>query len=97
MTNTQKLGYLAGAVTVSAALTLAACGDDFLEPEIPGGLTQDALASPAGIEGAVIGAYSLLTGDGGERLGTSYNYVTGSMRGGDANKGTEAGDFTAME
>lgn len=90
-------GRLAAAAAVTTALTFAACGDEFLEPEIPGGLTSGALSSPAGIEGAVIGAYALLTGDGGERLGTSYNYISGSMRGGDANKGTEAGDFGAME
>ena len=82
------------------ALTLAACGDEFLEPEIPGALTDDVLTSPEGIEGAVVGTYAQLAGvtsGAVVRLGTSYNYVSGSMRGGDANKGTEAGDFVAME
>ena len=103
-TNKQSLRF-AGALGVCAAIALASgCRDEFLEPEIPGALTSATLETPAGIEGLLIGAYAPLAGiTSGEgnataaRLGTSYNYVSGSMRGGDANKGTEAGDFVAME
>lgn len=104
ITNKQTL-RLAGALGLCAAVALATgCGDDFLEPDVPGALTAEVLESPDGIEGAVIGAYTPLSGivsgdfnASAARLGTSYNYISGSMRGGDANKGTEAGDFVAME
>ena len=105
MTTSQLTARLAGAIGLCSAIAYApGCREEFLEPEIPGALTAEVLESPAGIEGAVIGAYAPLAGivsgefqASNSRLGTSYNYVSGSMRGGDANKGTEAGDFVAME
>ena len=49
------------------------------------------LTSKAGLEGTLIGAYSMLTGRGGFYAG-STNWLWGSILGGEANKGTNSGD-----
>lgn len=87
---------LFGGVAISiAALTLSSCNDEFLEVEPTGVLTESVLASRNGINGALVGVYSQLNGRG-NRLGGSTNWVHGSIRGGDANKGTDPGDFVAI-
>jgi hypothetical protein len=104
MINNIKTSWrLAPVLALSLAVFVSACEDSFLEPDPPGVLTIDALASPAGIEGAVIGAYSVLKGisngqfDGGSRFATSYNWVSSSIQGGEANKGTEPGDGNEID
>ena len=87
-------GLFVAAAALGAATFLASCSDEFLTPSVPSALTADALSSPAGIQGAIVGAYSQLSGRG-SRFG-SYNWVSGSIQGGDANKGTETGDFVAI-
>ena len=83
------------AVAGASALVLYGCSDEFLTPAVPATLTADALTTPAGIEGALIGAYSQLSGLT-NRLGGTYNWVSGSIQGGEANKGTEDGDFVSI-
>ena len=96
MLNLSRTWRTVGCVAAVSSLAFVACNDEFLEPEVPGQLTSDALQGPAGIEGAVIAAYAQLSGLF-NRLGGSYNWVSGAIRGGDANKGTEAGDFVDIE
>jgi len=60
-----------------------------------GVLTKDVLGSKAGIDGLLVGGYAQLNGRG-NRLGGSTNWVHGSIRGGDANKGTDPGDFSEI-
>ncbi len=48
------------------------------------------------MEGLLIGAYSVLNGRGNGWHSGASNWMWGSIRGGDANKGTNAGDFNAM-
>ncbi len=90
-------------LALSLAIFVSGCSDEFLEPDPPGALTEDALSSPAGIEGAVIGTYSLLKGigvgnnNGGSRFASSYNWVSSSIQGGEANKGTEPGDGNEID
>ncbi|QHT68357.1 RagB/SusD family nutrient uptake outer membrane protein [Rhodocytophaga rosea] len=75
-----------------------ACKDEFLEVPVTGQITDAQLNTQAGLEGMLIGVYSQLdgSGGGGEWHGGSVNWLWGSIRGGDANKGSNSGDFTSM-
>ncbi len=70
-----------------------ACKDTFLEVPATGSLSQAQLTGQAGLEGALISAYAQLSGLSAYEGGPS-NWVWGSIRGGDANKGTDPGDFS---
>jgi hypothetical protein len=59
-------------------------------------LTEGVLSSKAGLEGLLIGTYSVLNGRGNGWHAGATNWLWGSIRGGDANKGTNAGDFSSM-
>lgn len=79
---------------LSLALVLnivSGCKDSFLEVSPNGALTEEVLSSKQGLEGLLVGAYSPLTGRGAW-YGGFGNWVHGSIQGGDANKGTDAGD-----
>lgn len=71
------------------------CSDDFLEVRPSGTLDKFTLANEQGIEALLIGAYSMLDGVS-EYIGgwesSSSNWLYGSVRGMEANKGTDAGD-----
>jgi starch-binding outer membrane protein, SusD/RagB family len=71
------------------------CTDKFLEVPVTGQLSNAQLNSKAGIEGSLIGAYSMLNGRG-DRLASFANWVWGGIRGGDANKGTDPGDYSSI-
>jgi hypothetical protein len=73
-------------------LILTACKKEFLQVTPTGQLTEDVLASKKGVEGLLIGAYGMLGGRG-NYFGGASNWTNGSIQGGDANKGTNAGDF----
>ncbi len=70
------------------------CGKTFLEHKPLGALAETVLANQAGVEGLLIGAYSLLDGRGagGNWDASGSNWVYGSVVGGDAHKGSDAGD-----
>lgn len=70
-----------------------ACKDAFLEVPATGSLAKAQLTTTAGLEGSLIAAYAQLSGLGSYAGGPS-NWVWGSIRGGDANKGTDPGDFS---
>ncbi|HLO46123.1 MAG TPA: RagB/SusD family nutrient uptake outer membrane protein [Leadbetterella sp.] len=88
----KKTGMVLAAMTVFAY----SCKDSFLEIPATASLSEAQLTSKAGVEGALIGAYSSLNAKGYSRLGAPNNWVYGSILGGDANKGTDAGDYTAI-
>jgi hypothetical protein len=67
------------------------CKEDFLEVKPTASITESQLTSKNGLEGTLIGAYSMLTGRGGFYAGAT-NWFWGSVLGGDANKGTNSGD-----
>ena len=67
------------------------CKDDFLEVTPTASITNQQLTSKAGLQGTLIGAYSMLHGRTGF-YGGSTNWLWGSILGGDANKGTNSGD-----
>lgn len=82
-------------VLIATGITVAAsCGKDFLEHKPLGALDQNVLANANGVEGLLVGAYSLLDGfgSGGDWSSSGSNWVYGSVVGGDAHKGSDAGD-----
>lgn len=80
---------------LAGILIIGSCKEDFLTVKPAGSLDQNILATPTGIEGLLIGAYSMLDGQdyraGGWGSATT-NWVYGSIRGMESNKGTDAGD-----
>ncbi|MFN4000467.1 RagB/SusD family nutrient uptake outer membrane protein [Algoriphagus sp.] len=85
-----------GALLASTAMMVAvSCSDEFLDVPPVGQLSENQLRSLAGIDASLIAAYSQVNGRG-NRLGSPSNWVWGSIRGGEANKGTDPGDFTTI-
>lgn len=81
--------------TAALSVFAVACNDKFLEVPVTGQLGNSQLSSKAGVEGSLIAAYAILNGRG-DRLASSANWVWGGIRGGDANKGTDPGDFSTI-
>ncbi|MBX2916240.1 MAG: RagB/SusD family nutrient uptake outer membrane protein [Cyclobacteriaceae bacterium] len=84
--------------TIALTLVLSfaimySCDDSFLEVPVTGQLNQTVLSGRLGIESALIAAYAQVNGRG-NRMASPSNWVWGSIRGGDANKGTDPGDFS---
>lgn len=69
------------------------CKDTFLDVAPTGSISKNQLTTKAGLEGSLIAAYAQLSGLGSYAGGPS-NWVWGAIRGGDANKGTDPGDFS---
>jgi len=82
--------------TVALLLLTVACKDEFLEIAPTGSLANAQLATKDGVEGALIGAYAALNGVFGNRFEGPNHWVTGSILGGDANKGTDPGDYSSI-
>ena len=81
-------------VALSSLVILYACNKSYLEVPAAGALSQDVLANKVGVEALLVGAYSLLDGEGssagtgnGPWATSSSNWVYGSVAGGDAHKG----------
>lgn len=78
-----------------AAVTIFACSKSFLDKQPQGVLKPDIMASEAGVNGLLIGAYSLVDGEGtsgdGFASGAS-NWIYGGVASDDAYKGSDAGD-----
>lgn len=85
------LAILIGCIMVAPV----ACDDSYLQIPIAGSLSESQLVSQAGLEKLLIGVYANLNGRDSWH-GGSTNWMWGSMRGADANKGTNAGDFNSM-
>jgi hypothetical protein len=95
-------------VGFAGLLLIYACGKHYLKVPLPGASDASALANKAGVEGLLIGAYSLLDGigaigNGGGEPGltdgsggiwetSADNWVYGSVAGGDDHKGSDPGD-----
>ena len=81
---------------VACAMFMVSCQDEFLQVNPTGSLANAQLATKAGVEGSLIGAYSALNGVFGNRFEGPNHWITGSICGGDANKGTDPGDYSAI-
>lgn len=75
-------------------LATFACKDKFLDLSPTGTLRggDSQLSTKSGIESTLISTYAQLNGRGFSRAASSYNWVRGSVSGGDANKGSNSGD-----
>ncbi|MFZ6009454.1 MAG: RagB/SusD family nutrient uptake outer membrane protein [Bacteroidota bacterium] len=77
-------------------MVINSCQKDFLEVAPKGALDPSVLATPEGVDALLIGAYSMLDGISSQGTGgweaASSNWVFGSIRGLEANKGTDSGD-----
>ncbi|GAB4021989.1 RagB/SusD family nutrient uptake outer membrane protein [Spirosoma migulaei] len=85
--------------TVATALMMLvtfACQDKFLDVPATGQLSGAQLTSKAGLDGLLVGAYAQLNARGFSQSASSFNWVRGSVSGGDANKGSNSGDFNAL-
>ncbi|MEY2648434.1 MAG: hypothetical protein RL282_1147 [Bacteroidota bacterium] len=86
------------AVVGVLAIVIYSCGKDFLETQPYGSVNNDLLATSAkGANALLIAAYSNLDGfsgwdNGSPWGGAASNWTFGSIAGGDAYKGSEAGD-----
>ncbi|MFT5998940.1 MAG: hypothetical protein ACI81P_001396 [Neolewinella sp.] len=85
--------FLLPLATLLMAGLLWTCSEDFLEVAPRGALDETVLSSEVGIEGVLLGTYAQLGGRGNYFSGAS-NWANGSIQGGEANKGTNDGDFT---
>ncbi len=81
---------------LACALVMVSCKDEFLEVAPTGSLSNAQLATKAGIEGVLVGAYSALNGVFGNRFEGPNHWITGTICGGEANKGTDPGDYSAI-
>jgi len=85
-----------GALLASTAMVVAvSCSDDFLEITPTGLLVETQLTNLAGLDASLIAVYSQVNGRN-QRMASPSNWVWGSIRGGDANKGTDPGDYNTL-
>jgi starch-binding outer membrane protein, SusD/RagB family len=92
-----KRKYIIFIFLVAVLGTWGSCKSDFLTVAPTGTLTAVDMQTVAGLDGLLVGAYSMIDGvssntspDGWES--TSSNWVFGSIRAMEANKGTDGGD-----
>ena len=86
-------------IAISSLVLFNACSKDYLKIPQTASLSPSLLANKIGVGQVLVGAYSLLDGEG-SRAGTnngpwatsSSNWVYGSVAGGDAHKGSDPGD-----
>lgn len=95
MMKMMKIKNVAVALAATFAITVS-CEDEFLNVGATGSLGESQLTTASGIDGALIGAYSALNGVFGNRFEGPSNWVTGSIAGGEANKGTDPGDYSTI-
>ena len=72
--------------------TWSSCKNSFLDVKPAGSLSQDVLATSQGCDALLVGAYHLLHGQPFGWGAATTNWVYGSLRGLEANKGTNAAD-----
>jgi starch-binding outer membrane protein, SusD/RagB family len=82
-------------VLTSCMMLFAISCDDFLEVAPTGQIGEPQLRTLDGLNAALIAVYSQVNGRN-QRMASPSNWVWGSIRGGDANKGTDPGDFQSI-
>ena len=86
-------------IAVSSLVLLNACSKNYLELPQTASLSPQLVANKIAVAQVLVGAYSLLDGEGsqagtnnGPWATSSSNWVYGSVAGGDAHKGSDPGD-----
>ena len=90
----KKIKFLTVMAVVTGLLLMNSCSEDFLNITPNGSLDAQVLGTYEGVDALLIGAYSLLDGywNQGGWGPASSGWVYGSIRGMEANKGTDSGD-----
>ncbi|UHG90203.1 RagB/SusD family nutrient uptake outer membrane protein [Spirosoma oryzicola] len=83
-------------VTLLLTVISVSCKDSFLDVAPTGQLQNADITTNAGLQGLVISAYTQLNGRGFSQTASPTNWVYGSIMGGDANKGSDPSDFSAI-
>lgn len=86
-----KIIRITSFVLLLVMISTVACKDEFLDISPTASLSNTELSSKLGIEGSLVGAYSMLIGRDGFYSDLS-NWFWGSVRGLEANKGSNDGD-----
>ncbi|MBG0857860.1 MAG: RagB/SusD family nutrient uptake outer membrane protein [Bacteroidales bacterium] len=90
-----KKTYIILVFTLAVVGIIGSCRQSFLDIKPAGGLDQSLLANEKGIEALLIGAYGMLDGfdvSNREWGNSGSGWVYGSVRGLEANKGSNSGD-----
>lgn len=90
-----KIKFFAPILLSVAILSIIACSKSFLDRQPQGVLKPDIVASEVGVNGLLIGAYSLVDGEGASGDGFASgasNWIYGGVASDDAYKGSDAGD-----
>jgi len=95
----KKIKFLSVIAIIAGLSLLDSCKESFLEITPYGSLDESVLATYEGVDGLLIAAYSLLDGVSNMDWNPSFGWeaatsgwVFGSIRGLEANKGTDSGD-----
>jgi len=90
----KKIKFLSVIAIIAGFVLMDACNESFLEITPNGSLDESVLGTSEGVDGLLIGAYSMVDGvcDGFGWQAATSGWVFGSIRGMVANKGTDAGD-----
>ena len=83
-------------VIASLIIVGISCSDEFLEVGATGSLSEAQITTLQGVDGVLVGAYSALNGVFGNRFEAPSHWVTGTIAGGEANKGTDPGDYSSI-
>jgi hypothetical protein len=93
-------------IVLLSALSISACKKTYLEKPVTGALEPQFLETEDGVNQLLIGAYGALDGQqggdaaiggGGAWEASADNWIYGGVAGGDASKGSVAGDQTPIE
>ncbi len=91
----KRIKILSVIVIIAGLMLTNSCKESFLEITPNGSLDKSVLATKDGVNGLLIGAYSMVDGVSSNGFGwqsASSGWVFGSIRGMEANKGTDSGD-----
>jgi len=80
---------------VAGLVLMYSCKDNFLDVPVTGQLDQGILSGRLGLDASLLAVYSQVNGRA-NRMASPSNWVWGSIRGADANKGTDPGDFSTI-
>ncbi|MCU0369439.1 MAG: RagB/SusD family nutrient uptake outer membrane protein, partial [Cyclobacteriaceae bacterium] len=95
----KKLNYKVRVGLILLLLFSNSCNEDFLSVTPNGSLDAEVLANAKGVDALLIGTYSMLDGVASNGFGweaASSNWVYGSIRALEANKGSDAGDASGI-
>ena len=87
--------FLSVIAVITGLLLMHSCSEEFLEITPNGALDAQVLATYEGVDALLIGAYAMIDGVSSNGFGwesASSGWVFGSIRGMEANKGTDSGD-----